>query len=44
MNQEIEIKHKVFISYSWTTAELKDWVVMLAQRLVETGVDVVLDV
>lgn len=44
MNQEIEIKPKVFISYSWTTAELKEWVVMLAQRLVGTGVDVVLDV
>lgn len=34
---------KVFISYSWTTPEHEAWVVSLAERLVQDGVDVVLD-
>jgi hypothetical protein len=34
---------KVFISYSWTTTEHIDRVVELAQRLVDNGVDVILD-
>jgi hypothetical protein len=34
---------KVFISYSWTTAEHQEWVIGLAKRLVSDGVDVVLD-
>jgi hypothetical protein len=35
---------KVFISYSWTSEEHQDWVVNLATRLMENGVDVILDV
>ncbi len=34
---------KVFISYSWTSEEHKDWVLRMAERLVGDGVDVVLD-
>jgi hypothetical protein len=34
---------KVFISYSWSTPEHEAWVLDLATRLVESGVDVVLD-
>ncbi|EGB15410.1 SEFIR domain protein [Pseudodesulfovibrio mercurii] len=34
---------KVFISYSWTTPDYESQVVALAERLVEMGVDVVLD-
>lgn len=41
-NPQIPIP-KVFISYSWTTAVHEDWVLTLATRLMENGVDVVLD-
>ena len=34
---------KVFISYSWSSPEHEDWVLLLAQRLVRDGIDVVLD-
>ncbi|WP_118975761.1 toll/interleukin-1 receptor domain-containing protein [Taibaiella koreensis] len=34
---------KVFISYSWSTPAHEDWVVELANRLVQDGVDVALD-
>jgi len=34
---------KVFISYAWSSAEHEAWVIELAERLVESGVDVVLD-
>lgn len=34
---------RVFISYSWTTSEHEDWVILLANRLVHDGVDVILD-
>lgn len=34
---------KVFISYSWTSREHRDWVISLAKRLVIDGVKVVLD-
>ena len=35
-----EIHPKVFISYSWTVQE---WVVELAQRLVNDGIDTIID-
>jgi hypothetical protein len=34
---------KVFISYSWSSPEHEDWVLLLAQRLVRDGIDVALD-
>lgn len=34
---------KIFISYSWSTPNHEDWVLSLAQRLVNNGIDVVLD-
>lgn len=34
---------KVFISYSWSSPEHEDWVLLLAQRLVNDGIDVALD-
>lgn len=34
---------KVFISYSWTTPEHEEWVMELAKRLVNDGVEVILD-
>ncbi|QDX94711.1 TIR domain-containing protein [Brevibacillus laterosporus] len=34
---------KVFISYAWTSTEHEEWVVSLATRLRESGVDVKLD-
>lgn len=37
------IAPKIFISYSWTSDEYADWVMKLAERLVDNGVDVVLD-
>lgn len=43
MAEEIRRKFKVFVSYSWTTSDLQDWVIDLAQRLVAIGIDVVLD-
>ncbi|WP_440960843.1 SEFIR domain-containing protein [Paenibacillus nitricinens] len=41
-NPQIPIP-KVFISYSWTTLVHEEWVLSLASRLRENGVDVVLD-
>lgn len=35
-----EIHPKVFISYSWT---VQDWVVEFAQRLVNAGIDTIVD-
>lgn len=34
---------KLFISYSWSSPEHEDWVLQLANELVENGVDVILD-
>jgi hypothetical protein len=34
---------KTFISYSWTSPEHVEWVIELAEELVENGIDVVLD-
>lgn len=34
---------KVFISYSWSSSDHEEWVVQLAERLVDDGIDVVLD-
>ncbi|WP_448698606.1 SEFIR domain-containing protein [Mucilaginibacter sp. AW1-3] len=34
---------KVFISYSWSSPDHEDWVITLAQRLVNDGVDVSID-
>lgn len=34
---------KIFISYSWTTPEHEEWVLNLAKRLVNEGVNVTLD-
>ncbi|MET3441834.1 hypothetical protein ABIC94_002596 [Variovorax paradoxus] len=34
---------KVFVSYSWSTADHQDWVLGLATELTESGVDVILD-
>jgi hypothetical protein len=38
-----ETPDKVFISYSWSSPEHKDWVMELAERLVDDNVDVVID-
>ncbi len=35
---------KIFISYSWSSNEHKDWVKNLAERLVSDGVDVSIDI
>lgn len=42
-DEAARLLEKAFISYSWTTPEHEDWVVRLATRLVEDGVDVELD-
>jgi len=34
---------KVFISYSWSSSAHQEWVIDLAQRLVNDGIDVILD-
>lgn len=34
---------KVFISYSWTSEEHKDWVADLGERLMSDGVEAILD-
>ncbi|HET6256723.1 MAG TPA: SEFIR domain-containing protein [Puia sp.] len=34
---------KIFISYSWSSPEHEDWVLSLASRLTNDGIDVVLD-
>ena len=43
MNKEKPKKPKAFISYSWSAPKHEDWVVKLAEELVENGVDVILD-
>jgi hypothetical protein len=37
------ISPKVFISYSWTSDDYADWVKGLAEKLINNGVDVILD-
>lgn len=44
MTQEALTNPKVFISYSWTNEDYRQWIVDLAKRLVHDGVDVVIDV
>ena len=34
---------KLFVSYSWSSAEHEDWVLELAKSLTECGIDVILD-
>ena len=34
---------KIFVSYSWTTPEHEDFVIKLAEDLVSSGVDVIID-
>lgn len=41
---ESATRKKVAISYSWTTPDHKEWVRRLAERLIDTNVDVVLDI
>jgi len=41
--QSEEISPLVFISYSWDSAEHKQWVLKLADLLILNGVDVLLD-
>ena len=43
MNASDYTPPKVFISYSWTADEYLDWVKKLAEKLRDSGVDVVLD-
>jgi len=38
-----QLSPKAFISYSWDSDEHKAWVLQLATRLVNNGVDVTLD-
>jgi hypothetical protein len=42
--EEKNAPDKVFISYSWSSPEHKDWVMELAERLTKDNVDVVIDV
>lgn len=42
MDKNIESK-KVFISYCWTSLQHEKWVLELAERLVQNGVDTILD-
>ncbi|MHA7097714.1 toll/interleukin-1 receptor domain-containing protein [Priestia megaterium] len=46
--KDIEMQYKiptVFISYSWSSSDHKEWVLRLASRLVEqSGIEVILDV
>ena len=37
------VRAKVFISYNWETPKHDDWVVTLAEKLVDSNVDVILD-
>ena len=37
------IRSKVFISYNWETPKHDDWVVTLAEKLVDSNVDVIFD-
>lgn len=39
----IELPPKVFISYSWDSSDHQNWVLELAKKLRENGIDVVLD-
>ncbi len=39
----VEAPPKLFISYSWTTPEHEQWVLMLSTELRESGIDVILD-
>lgn len=41
--KETTITPKVFISYSWSTPEHDDWILILAKRLMSDGIEVVLD-
>lgn len=43
MNKATIENSRIFISYSWTTPDYEQQVVSLAEKLVEMGVDVVLD-
>lgn len=43
MNREGMIPPKVFISYSWSSQEHSDWVLNLATRLADNGIEVKLD-
>lgn len=43
MNKEAVKTPRIFISYSWTNPDYEQHVVSLAEKLVEMGVDVVLD-
>ncbi|WP_417366727.1 toll/interleukin-1 receptor domain-containing protein, partial [Flavobacterium beibuense] len=38
-----ETSPKIFISYSWDSEEHKDWVRNLADKLIENGIEVILD-
>ena len=42
-HQQALANPKIFISYSWTTPEHEEWVVELATRLTQDGIEVVLD-
>ena len=37
------IRPKVFISYNWETPKFDDWVVNIAEGLVDSNVDVIFD-
>lgn len=41
--QKEEKTPKVFISYSWSSPEHEDWVLSLANELMQDGIDVILD-
>lgn len=41
--QKEEKTPKVFISYSWSSPEHEDWVLSLANELMQAGIDVILD-
>lgn len=43
MDEESKKNPKVFISYSWTTKDYENRIIGIAERLVEDGIDVVLD-
>ena len=38
-----DVQPRVFISYSWSSAEYQNWILEFAERLIRDGVDVVLD-
>jgi hypothetical protein len=43
MNNNNTENPKAFISYSWSSPEHEEWVLKLAEELVENGVDVIID-